>query len=119
MGRKHTGNRALGSFIRQRREALGISQRDLAQAIDASPAWIAKIELSHGAPSRSMATALAHALQVSPDEIYRLAGLLPAGEPIHLLPEEREVLEEWRMATPAFRRLARQVLREGRDNPLD
>ncbi len=53
-----------GAFIRIRREAAGMSQRDLANRVQMSPAWISNIETGKSSPSLETLQRIADVLQI-------------------------------------------------------
>jgi predicted ATPase/DNA-binding XRE family transcriptional regulator len=59
---------SFGAWIRRRRNALGLLQKELALQVGCSVAALQKIERDERRPSRSMAERLAEALDVSADE---------------------------------------------------
>ena len=69
----------LGKLIRARREALGLSLRQLAKAIDKSPSFVLMLERERLPPAAAEETlrSLAQALGADPDEMITLAGKTP------------------------------------------
>lgn len=69
----------LGKLIRDRREALGLSLRQLAKTIGKSPSFVLTLERERQPPAASEETlrALARALDVDPDQMITLAGKTP------------------------------------------
>lgn len=69
----------LGSFIRDRREALEIGLRELARRIEKSPSFLVRLETSEGTPSASEDTLrrIASELEVPADRLITLAGKVP------------------------------------------
>src|SRR5262245_18172484 len=59
---------SFGAWIRRRRNALGLLQKELAQTVGCSVPALQKIERDERRPSRSMAERLAEALDVGADE---------------------------------------------------
>ena len=59
---------SFGAWVRRRRNALGLLQKELALQVGCSVAALQKIERDERRPSRSMAERLAEALDVSADE---------------------------------------------------
>src|SRR5438094_692155 len=63
-----------GTFIRARREALGLSQPALARAARITPAMISRLEGGHRRGRPPMLRALAEALEVPAAELLERAG---------------------------------------------
>src|SRR5215212_5959915 len=59
---------SFGSWIRRRRKALDLLQKDLADQVGCSVSALQKIELDERRPSRQLAERLAASLDVLPDE---------------------------------------------------
>jgi tetratricopeptide (TPR) repeat protein/DNA-binding XRE family transcriptional regulator len=57
-----------GQWLRRRRKALDLSQKELARRVECSPATIRKIEAEQRRPSKALASRLAHALQIDDEE---------------------------------------------------
>src|SRR5262245_46159529 len=74
-------NPSFGMWLRDRRKALGLTRKDLAQRLGYSTETIAKIETGERRPSRQVVELLANYLDFSPEErqgFLRLALGLPA-----------------------------------------
>ena len=70
----------LGRLMRARREALGLSLRDLARESGLSPAWVSNIELGRRGVPEATVYLLLDTLHVSPESHaawYAAAGVLP------------------------------------------
>lgn len=68
---------ALGGWIRERRSAQGVSQRELADRASMSRSYLCDLERGRGKqPSMNVLQSLARALGEDPDELLRQAGLL-------------------------------------------
>ena len=64
-----------GWFVRQRREAKGISLRQMAKMIGVSPAYISQVERGRFAPpAEDKVTAIAGILDLDVDELLAVAG---------------------------------------------
>jgi DNA-binding XRE family transcriptional regulator len=74
---KKTGSEALGELIRARREDLGMSRRELAEATGLSYPYVSQLETGYRLPSSTALRDLAGALQMSTDEL------------VSVMPEER------------------------------
>jgi len=83
---------ALGGWIRERRSAQGVSQRELADRATMSRSYLCDLERGRGKqPSMNVVQALARALGEDPDELLRQAGL------IQRPPEREDDLQERRI----------------------
>lgn len=93
---------ALGGWIRERRSAQGVSQRELADRASMSRSYLCDLERGRGKqPSMNVLQSLARALGEDPDELLRQAGL------IQRPPEREDDLQERRMLA-IFRSLSDQ-----------
>lgn len=103
----------LSRLIRPRREELGITQVDLAKAINVSQTYIARLEDANDdrTPSREVCRGLARVLELSEDEVFRAAGHFPQGEPMQLSDDEIELVTLYRRSLPLQRQLALAALR--------
>ncbi len=68
---------ALGAFIRAQRRIADLSLREMATMTQVSNAYLSQIERGLHQPSVRVLSAIAHALNVPPDELLAEAGLLP------------------------------------------
>ncbi len=68
----------LGTHLRSRRIAAGFSLRKLARAIHVGPAYLSRVEREVVPPSEASVRAIAHALGTDPEELFLLAGRVPA-----------------------------------------
>lgn len=66
-----------GSFIRNRRTALGLSLRAAAQRLSIDPAHLSRVEADKTTASEQLIRRLARVLQCQEDELLLLAGRLP------------------------------------------
>ena len=74
-----------GSFIRQRREAQGMTLKDLAGQLHLSAPYWSRIERALENPPKDELIALAACiLQISPDQAFVAAGRLPPDLRAHL-----------------------------------
>jgi len=76
-----TGDPDLGFKIAARREELGMSRKDLAQAIGASYPYVAQIETGYRLPSTRYQVPIAKALGISLDELMGTEETLPSTRP--------------------------------------
>lgn len=71
---------ALGDTIRIRREKLGLGQDGMASELAVSQQTVSRWELGRCQPRPGRVAPLAALLQLTPDELLRLAGYLPAAD---------------------------------------
>lgn len=81
MPRKPEPQRALGNVIRARREALGLSQEEVALAVGTDQARVSRIENAGDNPSYGMVERIAQALGLELWELAKMALDLDAQEP--------------------------------------
>lgn len=69
----------VGSFVREQREAAGLTQRQLADTVGITAAFLSQVELGTARPpSEEKIRAIALALGVDPDVLLQRAGRIPA-----------------------------------------
>lgn len=68
----------LGAEIRHRRQAAGFSLRKLAETVGVDPAYLSRVERGWAPPSDTLIRAVAQALGIESDELFLLAGRVPA-----------------------------------------
>lgn len=117
--------RALGRFIRARREVLGLSQREFARRIGKEPSWISSLELGRvGAylPDPESLRRIADVLRVSTHELLAVVGYLDAAgdEADAYSPETRLFLSavagvEWEQVPATVREMVLRDLRYARE----
>lgn len=77
----HTGGMApdpLGQRIKKERLALGMTQRDLADAVGITVPYMSKIEAGKETPTDEKIMKIAEVLRLNPDELILAAGRMPA-----------------------------------------
>jgi len=79
----------LGEIIRQQRELAELSMRQFAELAGISNPYLSQIERGLRAPSENVLDAIARALKVSADGLYKQAGMPAPGEE----PEDNAVLD--------------------------
>jgi transcriptional regulator with XRE-family HTH domain len=89
-----TGDLDLGRKIAARREDLGMSRKDLAQATDLSYPYIAQIETGYRLPSTRHQVPIAKALGMSLDEVFGTEESLPPTRPRRTTGGRRPSIEE-------------------------
>jgi len=67
-----------GTFVRNNRESKGVSLRVLAQRAEVNPAYLSRVEAGKVPPSDQLVARLATLLDCSEEELFLLAGKLPA-----------------------------------------
>ena len=70
----------LGAIIREQRELAALPMRQLAKSVGISNPYLSQIERGLRAPSDAVIEALAAALDLSADELYRRAGFVEAAD---------------------------------------
>lgn len=70
----------LGAIIREQRELAALPMRQLAKSVGISNPYLSQIERGLRAPSEAVIEALAAALDLSADELYRRAGFVEAAD---------------------------------------
>lgn len=73
ISQKKTLEQTLGEVIRTQREALGLSQEKLAFEADLHRTYISQLERGIKSPTLRAIVSIANALQISADELVRLA----------------------------------------------
>ncbi len=72
---KGDGNISLGEFVRTRRQSIGLSLADAAQASDLDPSYWNKLENGHyQSPAPQHLQTIAQVLDVPTEDLYGLAG---------------------------------------------
>ena len=89
-----TGDIELGRKIAARREELGLSRKDLAQATDLSYPYIAQIETGYRLPSTRHQIPIARALGLSLDELFSTEDSLPRPRPRRADGSQRPSIDE-------------------------
>ncbi|TIC86704.1 helix-turn-helix domain-containing protein [Nocardioides sp. GY 10113] len=89
-----TGDLELGRAIAARREELGMSRKELAQATGLSYPYIAQIETGYRLPSTKHQVALSRTLGLSLDELFGTAEAHPDIPPSTSSPRQRPTLEQ-------------------------
>jgi transcriptional regulator with XRE-family HTH domain len=71
----------LGALIRRQRELAELPMRELAKMVGISNPYLSQIERGLRAPSESVLESIAETLDVSADELYRMAGFVERPQP--------------------------------------
>lgn len=72
--------KTLGQFIREKRESLDMSLRELAKKLEITPAFLSDIELGRRNPSNDVLTNIAREIRVPLDELKKLDVRATLGE---------------------------------------
>ncbi len=64
-------------LLRNRRKALGLSLRLVAQRVGVNPAYLSRVESGYAPPSDQLVLSLSKVLDLSADELFLIAGKLP------------------------------------------
>lgn len=81
--KRRKGNEAIGTAVKHRRDALGLSQRGLAEKAGTTAAAVSHIERGQRQPSADLLGRLASALECTTDDLVS-AGAVPSSESIYL-----------------------------------
>jgi transcriptional regulator with XRE-family HTH domain len=106
--RKKGGSEELSALIRDRREELGLSRRDLADATDLSYPYISQLETGYRLPSHRAMQVLGKALQVEPSVLFHAVGTDEDDEP-HVAHSGRRSGDTRYLANPVRGQLAEVV----------
>jgi transcriptional regulator with XRE-family HTH domain len=66
-----------GAFIRQEREAKGLSLREMARIIKVSPTFLSKVETENWKPGEEKLQKIAEVIGCDPDDLFSRAGRVP------------------------------------------
>lgn len=85
---------SLGEFIRRRREAIGLSVREMARRIKVSSTFLSKVETQGWKPGQQKLRKIAELLNCNPDELLALGDKISADahELITSMPLRAELL---------------------------
>jgi transcriptional regulator with XRE-family HTH domain len=72
----------LGALIRRQRELAELPMRELAKMVGISNPYLSQIERGLRAPSESVLESIAETLDISADELYRMAGFVERPESV-------------------------------------
>src|SRR5262245_44902961 len=73
-----SGREKFGAFIRQEREAKGLSLRDMAKKIKVSPTFLSKVETEDWKPGEEKLRKIAEVIGCDPDDLLARAGRIPS-----------------------------------------
>jgi transcriptional regulator with XRE-family HTH domain len=100
---------SLGSRLRELREAAGLTQQKLADAVRVEPKTISMFESGGFAPTVTTASVIAQVLKVKLSDIFEGVGAPARAEPSE--PEEAELLEGYRALSEEKKRVVRELMR--------
>ena len=72
-----SGREKFGEFIRQQREAKGLSLREMAKKIKVSPTFLSKVETEDWKPGEEKLRKIAEIIGCDPDDLFARAGRVP------------------------------------------
>lgn len=84
---------SLGQRVRGRRLELGLTQRDVADAVGITVPYMSKIEAGKETPTEEKIARLAATLRLNPDELILAAGRMPADVMDRLAADPTKALE--------------------------
>lgn len=99
----------MGTIIRERREALGLSQPELAAALDVKQQVVSRWETGASNPKLHHLVALAHRLEVTTDTLLGRTGTPPTASVEAALRADTSISDESRAALLAAYRAARSL----------
>ena len=82
MVNKQRPQSVLGALIRRQRELAELPMRELAKMVGISNPYLSQIERGLRAPSETVLESIAETLDISADELYRMAGFVDRPRPI-------------------------------------
>jgi transcriptional regulator with XRE-family HTH domain len=101
-------SRTVSKRLRQRREALGLSQADVAERVDVNPSYVGLLERGERVPSLDVLLKMCAAVELTPAELFADASPKPSKDP----PETAQIRAILRAWSPAHRKVAVQVLHQ-------
>lgn len=96
---------SMGERIRERREALGMTRADLADALGVSRSAVGNYELDISAPKEEVLLRLFRVLDMEPNFLFQDSFPIPTASP-----EERRLMEKYRSLSRAGRETAHTML---------
>ncbi|MBR2481671.1 MAG: LexA family transcriptional regulator [Oscillospiraceae bacterium] len=96
---------SMGERIRERREALGMTRADLADALGVSRSAVGNYELDISAPKEEVLLRLFRVLDMEPNFLFQDSFPIPTASP-----EERKLMERYRSLSRAGRETAHTML---------
>lgn len=97
---------SMGERIRERREALGMTRMDLADALGVSRSAVGNYELDISAPKEEVLLRLFRVLNMEPNYLFQDSFPIPMASP-----EEQKLMEKYRSLSRAGRQTAHTMLR--------
>lgn len=102
---------ALGKFIRAQRELTHRSLRQVADAAKISNAYLSQVERGIYKPSADVLRAIADALNISKDALYKQAGILDPDDAPQVTPDVQQAIRLDERLTDAQKEALLQVYR--------
>jgi len=104
----------MAAFIKLRMKELGMNQGDLAQKSELSASQISRILKLESTPSQDAIAAIARALHLPAETIFRAAGILPSISQVdeynaQILNETKDMTEQEKRSLLAFIRSTKQM----------
>lgn len=111
VGSVEMGLAEFGQFIVQRRQRLGMLQKELAAKADLNQSTVSRLERGTGAqfPSPEELHRLAVALECTEDDLLRAAGYVAQNEPAPVLTMSEDDVP-WERLPPHVRRMVRGMI---------
>lgn len=106
-----SGLKGVGDFIRAQRELTHRSMRQVASAAKISNAYLSQVERGIYKPSADVLRAIADALDISRDTLYRQAGMLDPEDETKRRPDVEEAIRLDERLTAAHKEALLQVYR--------
>jgi transcriptional regulator with XRE-family HTH domain len=102
----------LGALIRRQRELAELPMRELAKLVGISNPYLSQIERGLRAPSESVLESIAETLDVSADELYKMAGFVEQPRSVEKETADLEkAIEAAQELTAPQRRALREIYR--------
>ena len=102
----------LGALIRRQRELAELPMRELAKMVGISNPYLSQIERGLRAPSESVLESIAETLDISADELYKMAGFVERPRSVEKETADLETaIEAAQELTTPQRRALREIYR--------
>jgi transcriptional regulator with XRE-family HTH domain len=101
----------LGALIRRQRELAELPMRELAKLAGISNPYLSQIERGLRAPSEAVLESIAETLDVSADELYKMAGFVERPRSVEETADLEAAIEAAQELTTPQRRALREIYR--------